>query len=279
VGIIRNQGLELALNWSDNLTKDIKYSIGANVATLKNQVRNLYGQPYIDGGQAEFDQRSMVGQPLLAFFGYQVAGVYQNQAQITADPIAVANGLVPGDFKYVDTNKDGKIDASDRVSLGSYFPDLTYAFNLGLSWKNIDFSANLVGQSGNKILNRKRGEVIWTNDENMDADLAINRWHGEGTSNKYPSSSGLRRSWNQKMSNYFVEDGAFWRVQNVQLAYNITKQQVFGTLLPDIRISLTADRPLTFFKYNGFNPEVADGIDTQTYPIPAVYTVGLNIKF
>jgi len=279
VGIIRNQGSELSLNWNDNLTKDIKYSIGANIATLKNEVRNLYGQPYIDGGQAEFDQRSMVGQPLLAFFGYQVAGVYQNAAEVNADPIAKANGLVPGDFKYVDTNKDGKIDASDRVILGSYFPDLTYALNLGISWKNIDFSANLVGQSGNKILNRKRGEVIWTNDENMDADLAINRWHGDGTSNSYPSSSGLRRSWNQKMSNYFVEDGSFWRVQNVQLAYNITKQKVFGTVLPDIRISLTADRPLTFFKYHGFNPEVANGVDNQTYPIPAAYTVGLNIKF
>jgi hypothetical protein len=137
----------------------------------------------------------------------------------------------------------------------------------------------MVGQSGNKILNRKRGEIIWTADGNLDADLAKNRWHGEGTSNKYPSSSGLRRGWNQKMSNYFVEDGSFFRIQNIQLAYNVKKQNAFGVQLPDMRISLTADRPLTFFKYNGFNPEIKDGIDTQTYPIPAVYTLGLNIKF
>lgn len=279
VGIIRNSGIELALNWNDNLTKDIKYSVGANISTLKNEVRDLYGQPYIDGGSAEFRQRSIVGEPLLAFFGREVIGVYQNQGEIDADPFAKANGLVPGDFKYKDQNNDSKIDDSDRVVLGSYFPTFMYGLNLGISYKNFDFSANMVGQSGNKILNRKRGELIWTADGNLDADLAINRWHGEGTSNKYPSSSGLRRGWNQKMSNYFVEDGSFFRIQNVQLAYNIRKQKVFGASLPESRISLTADRPLTIFKYNGFNPEVANGIDTQTYPVPAVYTVGLNIKF
>ena len=81
------------------------------------------------------------------------------------------------------------------------------------------------------------------------------------------------------MSNYFVEDGSFFRIQNVQLAYNIRNSELFGTKMPDTRITLTADRPLTVFDYNGFNPEVADGIDSQTYPIPAVYTVGLNVKF
>lgn len=279
VGIIRNQGIELSLNWSDEITKDLKYSVGANISTLKNEVRDLYGQPYIDGGQAEFRQRSIVGQPLLAFFGREVIGVYQNQAEIDADPVAKANGLVPGDFKYKDQNNDGKIDDSDRVVLGSYFPTFMYGFNFSVSYKNFELSANMVGQSGNKILNRKRGEIIWTADGNMDADLAKNRWHGDGTSNKYPSSSGLRRGWNQKMSDYFVEDGSFFRVQNVQLAYNVKKQQIFGVSLPETRISLTADRPLTFFKYNGFSPEVANGIDTQTYPVPAVYTLGLNIKF
>ena len=136
-----------------------------------------------------------------------------------------------------------------------------------------------MGQTGNKILNRKRGEVIFTPDLNMDADLAINRWHGEGTSNKYPSSAGLRKGWNQKMSEYFVEDGGFFRIQNVQLAYNIKGKELLGNQLPDARISLTAERPLTVFKYNGFNPEVSDGVDRQTYPVPGVYTVGLNIKF
>jgi TonB-linked SusC/RagA family outer membrane protein len=279
VGVIRNSGIELALNWTNEVSKDLKYSVGINMSTLKNEVRDLYGQPYIDGGSAEFRQRSIVGEPLLAFYGREVAGVYQNQAEIDADPLAAGNGLVPGDFKYVDQNGDKKIDDSDRVVLGAYFPTFMYGMNFGITYKDFEFTANMMGQSGNKILNRKRGELIWTADGNLDADLAINRWHGEGTSNKYPSSAGLRKGWNQKMSDYFVEDGSFFRVQNVQLAYNIRKKQLFGAQMPDARIAFTADRPLTIFKYNGFNPEVANGIDSQTYPVPAVYTIGLNVKF
>lgn len=279
VGIIRNSGYELGLNWNDEFANGISYTIGVNLATLKNEVRDLYGQPYLDGGMAEFRQRSIVGEPLLAFYGYEVLGVYQNDEEIQADPIAVANGLVPGDFKYRDRNGDGELTDDDRTVLGSYFPTFTYGVNLGASWRNFNLSVNLMGQSGNKILNRKRGEVIWTPDGNMDADLAINRWHGEGTSNKYPSSAGLRKAWNQKMSTYFVEDGAFFRIQNVSLSYDLGRKQLFNTEMPATRIILTAERPLTVFNYNGFNPEVSDGVDIQTYPIPAVYTVGLNVTF
>jgi TonB-linked SusC/RagA family outer membrane protein len=286
VGVIRNKGFEVALNWTNQISDGFSYNVGVNVSTLKNEVRDLQGQPYIDGGSAEFRQRSIVGKPLLAFFGYEVQGVYQTQAQIDADPLAVSynkanptSKLVPGDFIYKNQNGDTLINDDDRVVLGSYFPKLIYGMNLGINYQNFELSANIMGQSGNKILNRKRGEVIWTPDLNMDADLAKNRWHGEGTSNKYPSSAGLRKGWNQKMSDYFVEDGSFFRIQNVQLAYNIKDKALFGTQLPVFRISLTAERPLTVFKYHGFNPEVADGIDRQTYPIPGVYTVGLNIKF
>lgn len=279
VGVIRNKGFELALGWNNTLSKDLSYEVGVNLSTLKNEVRSLYGQPYVDGGSAEFRQRSVVGEPLLAFFGREVAGVYQNEAEIKADPIAVANGLVPGDFKYKDQNNDDTIDDDDRVILGSYFPSFTYGFNMGINWKNFEFSASMMGQTGNKILNRKRGEVIWTPDLNMDADLAKHRWHGEGTSNKYPSSAGLRKGWNQKMSDYFVEDGSFFRVQNIQLAYLIKGKQLLRAKMPETRISLTAERPLTLFNYNGFDPEVADGIDRQTYPIPSVYTIGLSVRF
>ena len=284
LGVVRNSGFEFALNWTESLSSGLSYNIGANFATLKNETIDLYGAPYIDGGQAEFLQRTRVGDPLFAFYGYETAGVYQNAADIEADPVAVAmnaaspGSIVPGDFIFKDNNNDGAITGEDRVILGSYLPKFTYGFNLGASYKNFDLSVSLMGQTGNKILNRKRGEIIWTPDGNMDADLAINRWHGEGTSNKYPSSAGLRKGWNQKMSNYFVEDGSFFRIQNVNLAYTF-RGTTFGENWPDTRIFVTAERPLTVFDYNGFNPEVADGVDTQTYPIPAIYTVGLSVKF
>ena len=286
VGVIRNKGLEITINWNDKLGNDFIYSIGGNIATLKNEVKDLYGVPYVPYATLqEFPMRSYVGQPMLGFYGYTVAGVYQTATEIQGDAVAqatmAAQGvvLVPGDLKFKDLNGDGVINALDRSIIGSYMPKFTYGFNFAVSYKNFDISANVMGQSGNKIFNRKRGEVIWTNDQNMDADLAINRWHGAGTSNKYPSSAGLRKAWNQKLSNFFVEDGSFFRIQNVQLAYNIRGKKLFGFDFPETKISLTADRPLTIFKYNGFSPEVADGIDDQTYPVPAVYALGLNIKF
>ena len=107
----------------------------------------------------------------------------------------------------------------------------------------------------------------------MDADLAINRWHGEGTSNTYPSSAGLRKVWNQKLSDFWVEEGDFFRIQNIQFGYTIESPS-----LPETRLYFTAERPFTFFDYNGFDPEVSNGVDRQTYPIPSVYTIGLNIK-
>lgn len=278
-GVFRNQGIEVSLDYNQNINENWKFNVGANFSTLKNEVIKLSdNQDYIDGGSAEFRQRTRVGDPIRAFFGYEVTGVYQNDAEIQNDPIAVANNLVPGDLKFRDVNGDGVLDADDRVVLGSYLPNFMYGGNLGVSYKNFDFSVNVSGQSGNKILNRKRGEVIFTNDTNMDADLAINRWHGEGTSNSYPSSAGLRKGWNQKLSTYFIEDGSYFRIQNIQLSYTVKPGSLLGKNMPETRLTFTAERPFTFFKYNGFDPEVEDGIDRQTYPIPAVYTMGINIK-
>ena len=227
------------------------------MATLQNEVRDLYGQPYIDGGTAEFRQRSIVGEPVLAFYGREVVGVYQNDAQVQADPVAAENNLVPGDLIYKDQNNDGIIDDDDRVVLGSYLPSLMYGFNFGVNYRKIQLTANFMGQAGNKILNRKRGEIIWTPDFNMDADLAKNRWHGEGTSNNYPSSAGLRKGWNQKMSDYFVEDGSFFRIQNVQLSYTFDQLNIGNTPMPAARINTHGRTPTDGFQLQRVQPRSA----------------------
>lgn len=281
IGEIRNQGFELNVNWDDTIG-EITYYIGGNFATLKNSVQSLGGVDRLEAGQAEFRQMSIIGSPYQAFYGYEVLGVFQNAQQIqnsgyTPEFITSSN-LVPGDFFYKDQNGDGVINDLDRVVLGSFLPKVTYGFNLGIRYRNFDLSALFQGQAGHSILNRKRGEVIFTNDTNIDADLATNLWRGEGTSNKYPSAAGLRKGWNQNMSDYFVEDGSYFRIQNVRLSYTLKGQELLGIPMPETRLSFTAERPLTVFNYNGFNPEVADGIDRQVYPIPAIYTVGLNIK-
>ncbi|QCK17044.1 SusC/RagA family TonB-linked outer membrane protein [Mangrovivirga cuniculi] len=277
----RNTGFELSANWTDYISENLSYSFGGNIATLNNEVTDLGGQAYLDAGQAEFRQRSIIGQPINAFFGYEVGGIFQSESDISNSGLDAEfideQNLEPGDFKYVDQNNDGFIDNEDRVVLGSYLPEFTYGFNIGLNWRNISFSANFQGQTGYSILNRKRGEIIFTNDTNIDADLANNLWRGEGTSNIYPSAAGLRKGYNQAMSDYYVEDGSYFRIQNVRLGYTIRGDEKIGNNIPEINIYLTAERPLTVFDYNGFTPEVPSGVDRQTYPIPAVYTLGLNV--
>ena len=284
IGEMRNQGLEIAANWNQRINDNWSFSVGGNISTLKNEVTRIDSeQGYFDTGSAEFRQRLIVGEPVNAFYGLEVEGVYQNDAQVAADPSAQyeanenSNNLIPGDFIYKDQNNDGIIDDLDRVVLGSYLPTFSYGGNLSVSYKNFDVSVAVSGQTGNKILNRKRGEVIYTNDTNIDADFAINRWHGEGTTNSYPSSEGRRKAWNQKMSSFFVEDGSYFRVQNIQMAYTIPAKSL-GENMPEVKFTCTAERPITIFSYNGFNPEVSNGVDRETYPVPAVYTFGVTIK-
>ena len=168
------------------------------------------------------------------------------------------------------------LDANDRVYLGAPAPTYYYGGNIGLDYKKFDLSVRIYGQGGNIILNRNRAEVFRTSGRNIDAQLAVNRWHGEGTSNSYPSSEGYRTAWNQRNSRFWLEDGKFFRVQNIQLGYTIEKRNK----IPEMRFTATADRPFVWSKSKSTNVEVGfDGIDLDTYPTPAVFTLGWSVKF
>lgn len=281
VGSVRNKGIELEASWNGKISKDLNYTISGNFSTIDNKITDLAGQPYIDRGSAEFRQRLVVGQPINVFYGWDIEKVYQSAAEIAADPVAqsaINDGTIikPGYFKYKNLdNSDDVLDAKDRKYLGSPIPTYYYGGSIGVNYKNWGLSTTFYGQGGNVILNRNRAEVIRTQGRNVDAQLAVNRWHGEGTTNAFPSSEGYRQLWNQRMSKFWLQDGDFFRVQNIQLTYTITDKR-----LPEMRFSLTADRPFLFAKsFNGFNPEVGfDGVDLQTYPTPSVVSLGVNVK-
>ncbi|WP_036152712.1 SusC/RagA family TonB-linked outer membrane protein [Maribacter forsetii] len=281
VGVIRNSGFEIVANWNQKVSDNFSFSVGGNFSTLDNEVLDLAGQENLTSG-GDTAQRTVVGGTISPFFGLKVDGVYQTDEEIQSDPAAqaaIADGLTvaPGDLKFVDQNGDMVIDAQDRVDLGSYLPTYSFGFNLGMNYRAWDFNLNVIGQGGNVIANQKRFAIRQTPDANIDRDFAVNRWNGAGSTNSYPSARGIRNPWsNQFLSSFFVEKGDFVRLQNVTLGYTLPKLN--GKFNPDIRFYITAERPLTFFNYNGFTPEVSDGRDTQTYPIPGVYTFGVNIK-
>lgn len=276
-GKVLNQGIELTLNWADKIG-DFGYHAGVNITTVKNSVQDLGGLAYLMTGTPEFPTRMEVGQPLNYFYGFQQIGVYQTQAEVDADPIAKTNGLQPGDLKFKDQNGDGVLDNQDRVNIGSYLPKVTYGFNGGLTYKHFEFSFILQGQAGNKILNMNRARRLWYSDMNGDAEMVSHLWTGAGSTNKYPSAFGTTKAWNNAASSFFVEDGSYLRIQNIQLAYNFKFTEVANG--PQMRIFLTADRPAIFTKYSGFTPEIiGTGYDTNTYPTSATYSIGWRITY
>lgn len=281
VGEILNTGVELLLSWEDKLG-GLTYKISGNIATLHNEVLDLGGQPYIDAGSAEFRRRSEVGHPLYSYYGYKVTGVYQTQQEIDNHiDTDIHSQVEPGFLKYEDLNGDGIINEQDRQYLGANIPDFTYGGQITLAYGNWDFFMSVYGVSGNELINRLRGNRAWHADYNFDLDLYENRWRGQGTSNTYPSAKGMVNSWNiTPINSFLIEDGSFFRIQNITLGYT------FNELLPGsengskIRIRLAAQNPVTFFKFNGFTPEVTgQGEASGTYPIPTSFIVGLNITY
>ena len=283
-GKVSNQGLELTLNWTDKIG-DFGYSIGGNISTLKNKVVDLHGLAYKMTGVSEFPTIMKVGEAMNSFYGYQVVGVYQTQAEVDADPIAKANGLVPGDLKYKDQNGDKVLDSKDKVTLGNYLPKVSYGFNLGLNYKKVELNIMFQGQAGNKILNMNRARRYWYSDMNGDAKMISNLWTGAGSTNEYPSALGTTKGWNNMASSFFVESGSYLRVQNIQLAYSFK----LGNLpsAPAMRVFVTADRPIIFTKYSGFTPEISGsstdlsntGYDNNVYPTSATYSIGFRISY
>lgn len=280
-GEILNSGLEVSLNWSDKIGKDFSYNIGANLAYLHNEVKSLKdNMTIIRGGKTV----NKVGEKMNSYYGYKVIGIYQTAEECAADPIAVTNNLEPGDFKYEDVNGDGAIDGSDKQILGSYVPDFTYGFNFGLTYKNFDFAVTTYGQAGGELWNRKRALRYAASNYNFDKAQYENRWTGAGSTNSNPSAKALTKSWNVSDSNnasYFVESSNYFRIQNITLGYSFKNIKFGSYTMPGIRLSLTADRPFTFFKANSFTPELSDseGWDTEVYPLTATYTFGVQIDF
>lgn len=280
-GKILNSGVDFSINWNDQVG-EFKYYAGFNFSTLHNRVKELHGLPYLIGGKTI----NMIDKPINSFYGYKVIGIYQTPEQVAADPIAVKNGCEPGDFIYQDVNGDGDINGDDRVTLGSYLPTFTYGINFGFTWKGLDFGLSTYGQHGAKMFNRKSQLRYAQSQYNFTKQQFDNRWTGPGSTNEHPSAAALLKSWNVSSSatasnSYFVNSADFFRIQNITVGYSFRNIKMGNYTLPGIRLSLTADRPATFFSADCFSPELSDpeGWDTEVYPLAATYTFGLQIDF
>jgi TonB-linked SusC/RagA family outer membrane protein len=280
-GKVLNAGVELMLNWNDDINDNLNYNISFNVTSIYNRVLELEGRDYIPGAsvRGNYTTRTAVGHPIGSFYGFEIDGVYASESQALQDPVSQAiKGK--GFFKYKDQNGDNIIDDKDKVYLGSAIPWLISGIDLGVNYKKFDIGLSLYGQIGNKILNSKRMNRDIFSDGNYDQDFVDNRWTDDNHSDTYPSAQAYSFSYTQQANDFFVENGSFIRIQNLQVGYTISEIKQIKML----RVYISAQRPYSFFTYNGFTPEIGGspisaGVDNSVYPMQAIYSLGLKANF
>ena len=277
----QNQGVEAALRWTSAATGDFSYNVGVTGAYNQNKVLSTVGgAPLFAGGlpvAGYLATVSRVGAPIGAFYGYEVAGVFQSAQDVagSAQPDAKA-----GDLRYRDVNGDGVIDDRDKVLLGNPNPRFTYGLNTNFRYKAFDLQIDIQGVGGVEVLNGLR-EVRYGN-ENFTQKFYDTRFTGPGSSNSTPSANLTGH--NLDVSSYYIEKADYIRLRNVQLGYNFPKSLVGPLRVQTVRIYVNAQNPLTLTKYSGFTPEVGGtptnaGIDQNVYPLAATYNFGINIGF
>jgi len=280
----QNRGFEFSVNWNSSINKSLSYSIGANFSINKNKVlsvstgANPIYQAVGTTGSNNFNTITVVGQQIGAFYGYQVAGVFQTDEEAASSLQTTAKA---GDFIYKDQNNDKVIDGKDRVAIGNPNPKFAYGLNTSWNYKQFDLTLDFQGVAGVDIYNANLG--LRYGAENFTKDFYDNRWHGQGTSNTYPSAN-IGGGQNYLANSFYVESGSYFRIRNAQLGYTISPDFTNRWKIKKLRIYANAQNALNFFKYKGFSPEIGGtptraGIDVDVYPLYATYNFGVNLTF
>ncbi len=305
---INNNGIEFEASYSSNSENDFNYNIGFNIAAIKNEL-TLSPNPLLGPGINEENttvNQYVEGNPLGFFFGFQNNGIYQNREEINNDP-GLQNesqerrdDIQPGDFRRVDVNGDGIIGDGDRVNLGDPTPDFTYGINFGGTYKDFDFSLFFNGQQGNEIYNVQKFFGFFFADDNK-LGIARDAFTPENPSNSIPRVSSTDPAGNQLPSDFFVEDGSFFRLKTLEIGYNLTKA-VNSEWISSTRIFLNVQNLFTITNYSGYDPEIGSapranlqngffgfnqninpiigrGLDITAQPRPRTFVLGLQMSF
>ncbi len=302
-GDVRNRGYEIAVSWDDR-KGDFTYGATLSLAHNKNEVTRIANEEGVITGTANvlaqntsYVSRVEVGKPIGFFYGYETAGIFQNQAECDAyvgpdgNQIQVTTeesiARQPGDVIFVDQNGDGVIDESDKVMIGDPNADFEMGFQLNLGYKNFYLNTTLTGKFGQQVMQSYRS---YTDQMTENYTTAVfDRWHGEGTSNTMPRLTYNSNANTNLMSDLYVQDADYVRVSNLTVGYrldsvlkSLTKNAINGG-----SIYCTVNNLCTITGYDGMDPEVgyggddswASGIDLGLYPLARTVIFGVNLTF
>lgn len=286
IGEMENKGFEISLSATPILKKNFKWDASFNISAYKNKLLSLgvdtffLGNNYAIGLTQESPFAIKVGESLGSFWGYEWMGVYK-----TNDIAEAAKyGFKPGDNKYLDYNRDGKIDSKDKHIIGSALPKVVWGFDNTFIYKNFELNIMLQAVQGKKILNTvyAASTTILSDATAISHVDGLDYW---STSNEDARFANPLTSTGKNFieSTQYLQDGSYLKVKNVALAYNLSKKTL---KFADVKLTLSAQNLFTFTKYKGYDPESStssndiDGaIDVGSYPNARTFTFGLQANF
>ena len=280
VGDMENSGVEFELGYKWNIG-DAHFAVKGNASYLKNKLKNLGNDTgFLNYGISQFSDggtRAENGQPFPFFYGYKTDGIIQNAAEAAEYNAKYGTNKQPGDFRFVDTNNDGKITSDDRTNIGNGVPTWTFGLNLDAEWKGFDLSMFFQGVSGADVFDATYRQDIASGNY---PTWVLQRWTGEGTSNTVPT---LGKSENWVCSDMYIQDGSYLRLKNITLGYTLPRNLTKKVNISRLRIYARAENLFTWTKYWGFDPEIGSGstslgVDYGVYPQARTYTLGFNIS-
>ncbi len=279
VGSVENKGIELNLGYKNNPRNEFTYAVNFNISSIKNQVLSLgEGQPISGGGFRAFTTtRTEVGHPVGAFYGYVIDGVFQNEDEVQAGNQPNA---LPGDFRFKDLDGDGAITPEDRDFIGSPHPDFYYGLSFSADYRGFDLNLFFQGVQGNDIFNAQKWYTMNPALTTAKSRNILGYWYpGSGIDDMYGLNAGSTND-NLRASDFFIEDGSYLRLKNLQLGYTFSSNQQW---FKDIRVYVSAQNLLTLTKYSGLDPEIGGGtlsmgLDYGTYPQTRAFSLGINVK-
>jgi TonB-linked SusC/RagA family outer membrane protein len=289
IGDMKNTGLDLQLDYRTDLTSDLSLDATLTFTTYKNEiVKYADGIDFFAAGGSRIGafNRNEVGRSISEFFGYEVVGLFQNQAEVDAAPTQA--GAEPGFFRYADIDGNGEITPNDRTFIGNPNPDFTYGLNLGLNYKNFNLTAFFFGSQGNEIFNYNKWWVdFWPSFQGQKSnDLLNNSWTPNNPGATVPKASNKSNfSTNTQSTSYYVEDGSFLRLRNLQLAYTIPSNVLQPIGISNLSVYVQGINLLTLTDYTGLDPDLNNGGDTSfgvdegNYPLVKQYLFGLRMGF
>lgn len=268
LGKIQNKGFEGSLSYRENIN-DFSFNVRVNYTHNKNTVVDVPGSAdFLDGWNWPVRNTAITrmteGLPVAHFRGYKTLGIFQKPedvfSHVNSEGDLLQEKAAPGDLIFADVNGDGVIDSDDMTNIGSPWPDHIIGLSLSANYKGFDLNVLFSSQIGQDIYRTyERSDVTFTNYQTFWLD----RWTEEDPSSEYPRLTTNDPNVNQRPSDFYVEDGSFLRLRNLQVGYNLPTSLLEKIKLRSVRIYFSANNLLTLTRYKGFDPEI--GTSTNPY--------------